>query len=247
MREIFMKVGWVRKVGVFLSALITLVLVGPFDTYTDLGIAQRITYWTVALSGVGFFMHIGMHVAMTAQRLSGLNQFLQIAIGAGMAAAPGAGLVVFVDTVLRGPGAEENFILISLQVFVIGVAIGLIEFVDWRPLADEPSNTPPASPPRLMDRLSPQNRGDLISLSMQDHYVEVTTTTGVELILLRFTDALDEVSSVDGLRLHRSHWAARDHVKEIERKRGRINAALSDGRHLPVSATYAEAVEAALS
>lgn len=88
MREIFMKVGWVRKVGVFLSALITLVLVGPFDTYTDLGIAQRITYWTVALSGVGFFMHIGMRVAMTAQRLSGLNQFLQIAIGAGMAAAP---------------------------------------------------------------------------------------------------------------------------------------------------------------
>ena len=246
MREIFSQIAWVRKVAVFFGALTLLVMVGPFGTYSDLGTAQRITYWTVTLSGVGFFMHVGMRAALTATMLSAVSQFLKIAVGAVIAAAPGAAVVIFVDTVFRGPGAEEAFPLITLQVFVIGLAIGLVEYVDWRPHTEQAAAAPPPPLPRLMDRLSPQNRGDLISQSMQDHYVEVTTTNGVELVLLRFADALEEVSASNGVRLHRSHWAAREHIEGVERKRGRIRAALSDGRSLPVSATYAEAVEAAV-
>ena len=35
-------------------------------------------------------------------------------------------------------------------------------------------------------------------MSMQDHYVEVTTTRGTEMVLMRFSDAIKDVAPVDG-------------------------------------------------
>ena len=252
-REIFQHIGWVRKVAVFFRALATLVLVGPFGNYSDLVLTQRLSFWTVTLSGVGFFMHVGMRAAMTAKITAGISQYLQIAIGSALAAIPGAAVVVFVDNVFRGLGAEDAFVFIAIQVSVIGLVIGLVEYVDWHPHESpiETSGIAAVEPDsehqvRLMDHLSPANRGDFISLSMQDHYVKVITSNGAELVLLRFADALDEVSGADGLRLHRSHWAVRRHIQRSERKRGRQQAILSDGRVLPISATYADAVEQSL-
>ena len=85
-------------------------------------------------------------------------------------------------------------------------------------------------------------RGEIISLSMKDHYVEVTTVTGAELLLLRFSDALGELGGLEGVRLHRSHWASAAHIASVKRQGNRRWGVLSDGRELPVSATYYEAV-----
>jgi len=127
---------------------------------------------------------------------------------------------------------------------VIGLIFGLVEHTHRRA---HPETTVHAFQPRarLVDRLAPENRGELISMSMQDHYVQVMTTLGIEMILLRFSDALEEVREVDGIRTHRSHWVARLHISTIGSKRGRTFAILSDGRHLPVNATYQGDVEQA--
>jgi len=77
--------------------------VWPFNTYSELNLAQCISFWTVILSSIGFFMHVGMRVAMTAKILSGFSQYLQIAAGSAISAVPGAGIVVFVNTVLGPP------------------------------------------------------------------------------------------------------------------------------------------------
>jgi DNA-binding LytR/AlgR family response regulator len=53
-------------------------------------------------------------------------------------------------------------------------------------------NNPPHSvePNKLLARIPRAKRGDLISLTVMDHYVEVTTTRGKHLILMRFSDTL---------------------------------------------------------
>ena len=48
---------------------------------------------------------------------------------------------------------------------------------------------------------------------MNDHYVEVETTKGTTLILLRFSDALEELGCAYGLQVRRSIGSRRTLLK----------------------------------
>ena len=81
---------------------------------------------------------------------------------------------------------------------------------------------------------------------MQDHYVEVVTSKGSALILLRFQEAMDELEGYGGLQVHRSHWAAFDGIEEMQRKSGKLLLKMRDGATLPVSRSFAKTVRQAL-
>ena len=66
--------------------------------------------------------------------------------------------------------------------------------------------------------------------------------TAVMTILLRLADAIREAAPTDGLQVHRSHWVARGHIAALRREKGRIILTLSNGRDIPVSRTYEQAV-----
>lgn len=111
--------------------------------------------------------------------------------------------------------------------------------------ASNAKSSPPEVP--LLGLLSADTRPeDIISFSMQDHYVNFTTTKGSQMILMRFSDALEQLGDLEGLRLHRSHWAACDHIVHMNKKDRKYEATLSDNRKLPVSTTYAANVAALL-
>jgi DNA-binding LytR/AlgR family response regulator len=57
------------------------------------------------------------------------------------------------------------------------------------------------------------------------------------------SDAIKEVSNINGARIHRSHWVAQSHLIDIEKDKARHLAVLSDGRKLPVSNTYLPQVQ----
>ncbi len=80
---------------------------------------------------------------------------------------------------------------------------------------------------------------------MADHYVEAFTTTGPDLVLVRFADAVAELEDADGMRVHRSYWVARGHVTGSERINGRTALCLTGGHKVPVSRTYLPTVRAA--
>lgn len=96
--------------------------------------------------------------------------------------------------------------------------------------------------PRLLDRLAPEQRGELLRLSVRDHYVDVVTTTGKSALLMRFADALRELDNLDGMRVHRSHWVAASAVIGLTRMRGKVFLCLRCGECIPVSRTYQDAV-----
>ncbi len=96
-----------------------------------------------------------------------------------------------------------------------------------------------ASLREYLDRLE---EGALISASAEDHYVRVHSLNGNARFHGRFAQALELLERCDGMRVHRSHWAARSHMRGYEGGSGRASLQLSDGRRLPVSAAYRDAV-----
>ncbi|SFI39771.1 transcriptional regulator, LytTR family [Albimonas pacifica] len=120
------------------------------------------------------------------------------------------------------------------------------------PLPAAAAAPPPEAPPapdapaaRILERLSPERRGALRRLSMQDHYVQVATDRGTELVLLRLGDAIAECDPVEGLQVHRSHWVARAAVVAAWRDGDRAVLELAGGERIPVSRGRVQALREA--
>ncbi|WP_245295549.1 LytTR family DNA-binding domain-containing protein [Rhizobium rhizosphaerae] len=113
------------------------------------------------------------------------------------------------------------------------------------PVSPSPALAPAAATSHavpLLDRLKPEHRAALLRLSVQDHYTEIVTARGRELVLLRFSDALREVGGTPGLQVHRSHWVADAFVADLKREDGRLFVVTRDGGSLPVSRSFQESV-----
>jgi DNA-binding LytR/AlgR family response regulator len=95
-------------------------------------------------------------------------------------------------------------------------------------------------------RLSAKRRGArLIALEAEDHYVRVHTDAGSELLLMRFSEAVEELAQAHGHRLHRSWWVSGEALEAVRWKRGGGEARLAGGLTAPVSRSYAAALKQA--
>jgi DNA-binding LytR/AlgR family response regulator len=96
------------------------------------------------------------------------------------------------------------------------------------------------TPPKFLERLPLKLRGaEVWAVEAEDHYLRLHTSKGQDLILLRLSDAVDELEGIEGAQVHRSWWVARDAIAEAVRGDGRATLTLKDGAEVPVSRTYA--------
>lgn len=100
------------------------------------------------------------------------------------------------------------------------------------------ASTTRAAWPRLVDRLHPHLRGSILFLAMEDHYVRVRTELGSTLLLLRFGDAIAELDGIEGARVHRSWWVAKDAIVSVTKTGRTASLRLIDGTAVPVSQPY---------
>ena len=98
-------------------------------------------------------------------------------------------------------------------------------------------------PYSIFDRLPRRLGTDLIYLTVDDHYVEAHTDAGSAILLMRFADAVTELSD-RGLQVHRSYWVAKRCMKRLVRRDGRTILRLVTGEEIPVSRTYLSAARA---
>lgn len=224
-----------------------LALSGPFGTLASLGLGARLAYWSVVVGVTatsGWLVSLWIDGALRRRGLSPLGRWA-------VASLPVAAVVLIEVAALNAlafgisPFAAEE--LASLALSTVPVAVLVTAALTFIPRA--PPTTAAADPlpraPRLLSRLPLDKRGALISLSVQDHYVEVVTSRGRALLLLRLSDAIAEAEGCPGLQVHRSHWVARDQVSAARREGGRAVLTLADGREIPVSRTYLRAVKEA--
>lgn len=58
-------------------------------------------------------------------------------------------------------------------------------------------------------------RGQLVSVSADDHYVVVKTSKGTAHIRLKFADAMEMLQDSAGVRTHRSHWVSTNAIRDL--------------------------------
>jgi len=224
------------------AAGLVLGFAAPFGTDAYLGLFARLLYWTAV---VQITLLTGTLIATLLNPTS--DQPPRRRWGGVTATGVLIGACVSVEVLMlnwlvfgQSPFAPAYALSLALNAVAISVIVNLS--ASWfgdRPsaaTADRTQTTEDDIAPPLLSRLPLDKRGKLISLSVQDHYVEVTTTSGRDVLLLRLSDAIREAG--DGFQIHRSHWVASDAITRVVRAGSAARLTTTDGRELPVSRTY---------
>ena len=238
-----------------------LVYLGPFGTWASLTVSDRLLFWTAAVGANWLAGNIVFSVTTRVFRTRMWPTWVGLVLAGLVTALPGTGIVWLVVAIYLDyqPSDISGVIRLYAQVFVLHLVIGSLVFHLIDRTLRQRNTSVESSPPgggveiashaeskaALLARLPARSRAELLHLRMQDHYVEVHTAAGSELLLLRFRDALREVEDVNGLQVHRSHWVARDAVVGVERRGGgRIILRLVNGSKVPVSRSFAPVLKA---
>jgi LytTr DNA-binding domain len=250
MRENRLSQGWRRRLAIDASVVILLTLTGPFGTFVDLPAPLRLAYWTIAAGGCGLLMHVVVGAALAAPWLADWPRIPRIALGSMLAAVPGAALVGVLETIMRHNNSVfDHYLWFWVCVAGVGFPLSVFHYATFgsRPLKLPVGSEPDAPDIRFLHRLPLEMGRQIISLSMQDHYVRVTTDRGSVMILIRFSDAVRELIGHPGSQVHRSHWVAAGQAKQILHEKNRTMIELTDGRRLPVSRPYFHAARKLVS
>lgn len=226
--------------GTFLAVVLIFAVTGPYGTMNSMPAGKRLAYWLI-LHAVAWSIAILFSVLADALLRTVLNRmFWRMMISSLIAALPIGFAIGLVDYAFVGDPVSLGGCLYR-AVFALPLC-ALFCFLTYltmhRQIEQATAEIPPST--SILDRLKPPNRGALLRLSVQDHYTEVVTSRGRELVLLRFSDALREIGATPGLQVHRSHWVANAHVQAIKRDNGKTLILTRDGTQIPVSRSFAE-------
>lgn len=249
-------------VGLLATGLI-LGLAAPFNTSAYLTGLQSVMYWMFLVPLTYLVGSVGANLAFDALRRLGGSLIIAVLAG-GIAAGICVFLAMMAVNAVVFPGHTECGSCVRalfLNVMIITLIITSALFfttqhrarnggqrsgqTEGKTSAEHHAAHPAAATPRLLDRLPVEKRGVLLSLSVSDHYTEVVTTKGSELLLLRLSDAIREADPIPGLQVHRSHWVALDHIVAARKDGQKAIVQLANGRDIPVSRTYVKALKEA--
>ncbi len=241
-------VAYGRSFGIAGLAAVFMALTGAFGM-EGVPLGRRLAYWAAVLS-------LGTVGALTLRRWVGRSSALEARPWLGgavvvLALTLPATLGVWAITHLAFGGSAPGPLGLVLPVAVTSAAVMAVNLLAHRrplethapPVAPDPASAPPP-PPRFLERLPPKLRGaELFAVEAQDHYLQLHTSRGTDLILLRLADAVAELDGLEGAQTHRSWWVARDGYACARRADSRAVLTLKSGAEAPVSRTYVKALQ----
>ncbi len=237
-----------RRFWIGLTAVVLILAVsGPFDTDETMMFATRLAYWAVICVSTFFVGFVVSGAVAESLRPTGLPSLAAYLVGGIVAGLPIAGVVWAVNMIGLGADLKPLSEFLELVIYTSAISAAIVVIyaaVEGRPPGARPASASPAvkDDHPFFRRLSKPIGRDLITLQAQDHYIEVRTTAGSELILMRLGDAERELADWPGIRVHRSWWVAHSHVAQSARDNGRLVLHLTDGTTVPVSRSYQKAV-----
>jgi DNA-binding LytR/AlgR family response regulator len=247
LRELQVFLRSTRFWATFAVVVLLFTVTGPYGTMNSMPIGTRFAYWLLVQT-VAWSIAISFSVMaeILLRRQIG-SMFWRMIVGSLVATVPIAASLSIIGFALKGEVAT----LVSLlqQIAFTAPLCALFCLLTYMTMhsqitaasgIENPTidKTEPSAP--ILARLKPENRGPILRLAVQDHYTEVVTNRGRELILLRFADAMQETGTIEGMQLHRSHWVASAHVERLKRDNGKLFVVTHDGMAIPVSRPYAE-------
>ncbi|HEV8014310.1 MAG TPA: LytTR family DNA-binding domain-containing protein [Stellaceae bacterium] len=239
---------------------------GPYGTYTSIGLPERLGYWTLAMLLIGFPAGFIVRALRQTPPSASWPAPIQGAVSALIIGVPATFIGVALQTIFIAPppaslaGLAAIYGSVTVLSAVIAIPWILLGGHD-APAAGTADAAP--EPPRSSEQPVPTPEGrdaetapflrrvpaklgrELLCVATEDHYLRVTTAAGSDLILFRMSDALAELKPLAGQQVHRSYWVAERAVAAAESDGQRTFLILSNGARVPVSQTYLPALRQA--
>ena len=213
-----------------------LALVGPFGTIAQLSLPERAAYWGF-LVVFGYVAGYLISYKLLPSTLQGVSRAARVLVAGTLTGVAMSLVVVALNRIVFGVVPDVDGLPGFLGT-VLAISIVLMSVIDvfvkelGKPAASKASTH---EMPPILDRVSLNRRGPLVALSVEDHYVRVRTTNGEDMVLMRLADAIRETGDTPGAQVHRSHWAAFDHVVRVKKLGDRAVLEMQTGSEIPVS------------
>lgn len=240
---------------------VILAILAPYETSNIPFIVARFIYW------VGLVSFATLVTAPTARFI--LPYFEKRAwplwtvfiAFSGCVSVPVFGIVIFSDLLMTNfffnpEGFSLSYILSHLlnvpygplgylmwygQVVIITMLlVGSISLIIDKTSKPKEQAAMPSPGYRFINRLPSPLGSSLICLTMEDHYVRAYTDKGSTLILMRFSDAMEELADFPGMQIHRSWWIATAAIEKVKKNKRRYMVYLKNGLEAPVSQRHQE-------
>ncbi len=225
--------------------------IGPFGTYTNMGLQARFMFWFLDCLGISVFSVLTLYVLHRS--FTGLSITSLVGLSAMITAFPGAFYIRWLFPFFSG-GRDVSASVpnLALDVLIITTTVLTLHFIldplitkaltaQHPEVAPKPEQKAKLSAPIFAQLPHDMRNAEIISISMEDHYAKIRTTQGEHLKLMRLSDALEHLGEISGAQIHRSHWVAEAFAEALEKVGRKHEITLTDGSRLPVSNTYLDA------
>lgn len=236
--------GWVT-----LSLLTA--FVGPFSTFDTMTLEFRVVYWGGVVGSAVLLSEVVQWVVAQYDVPGPLHADLMGS--ALMAPSFGLAITIFNDVALGHSGSFVSALGTNILTVLL-VCLGIVIVRGYvRALAGETQeptaaadDAPEEKPlPGFLRDIDPEIAASVHWIEADDHYLKVHGQNGSTRVLMRFRDALEEISDLPGLQVHRSHWVRIEAVTEVRPDGRRHVAVLPCGAKVPVSRSYLPDLQAA--
>lgn len=234
-----------------MSSILT-AIAGPFSTIDTMGFGTRLMYWSGVI-GVSIIVGVGLR-RIVVRMYPAPAWRADLAGSALIAVAFGTILTAF-NAVVLGYDAPVwaalavNMLVVLLVSLCVVVGRAYMRQADTgaapdaavlsRLVEDEGQADVARGPlPPFLRSIDPEIGSNVRWIEADDHYLRVHAPQGSARVLKRFRDALDELSGMPGLQVHRSYWVRLDSVAAVRADGRRHVAILSCGTEVPVSRPY---------
>jgi len=237
------------------GAIVIVAFAGPFYTLERMTFPARLMYWgyTAILSGV-----LMTFLSMLVRRIAfayGIHWLPSSLLAGSLGILPVMALVHWANALAYSPESSGEFL--SLFPFVAAPVLLITVLVNWflpdgvplegasdtQAAAGNGSDPEPSSssladaeqPSVLFSKLPASLGREIVTLQAKDHYIEVTTPLGNALVLMRLSDAEQDLAALDGMRVHRSWWISLAHVDRIEKGTSGPELRMATGHAVPIA------------
>ena len=219
--------------------------IGAFDSRL-MPPLERLVYWEGWMVG-GTLMGSAIMSAVRGLHWLDDRPWLQAGVLTLLIWAPATVMVWVVLALMRHSAWGLHALLANAsQVLLVSAAMTAVNYLADRRPAETHAAANDTGPAIFLERLPIRLHGAaLYAVEAQDHYLRLHTSKGADLILMRLSDAIEELDGIEGAQTHRSWWVAKDGVEEARRTDGRAVLRLKDGDEAPVSRTYVRALRQA--
>ncbi len=230
--------GWLRGLVITLVGATFFAYAGAFNS-SRVAAPVRFTYW-FGLMILGWLWGAFVSRRFFARFGQPKHLWLRILAASVVLSIPYSVVVALASHLAWGSNFDNlpNIVDVLVSVTSVSVIMVTINVLVARQISAVTSaGTQPA---KFLERLPLKLRGgEVWAVEAEDHYLRLHTSKGQDLILMRLSDAIDELEGIEGARVHRSWWVARAAITEAVRGDGRATLTLKDGAEVPVSRTYA--------